>query len=174
LGLTTGRGKASTSKRSNPLKRCWVIRKQPAHQRIDVNVEELDQIVDRTRQAPLSESDCHKLKTALHACRALLRTRTRLGQWERALESWMRLAPESHQTTATAHAMTIWLSKDLNPSAPSKTSQESNMRTAIKEQRFALVDKQSVQIVKYQERISLAVYNLLRSCGSLGQPFGCL
>jgi transposase len=42
-------------------------RKKPARRRIDVNVEELDQIVDRARQAPLSESDCDKLKTALHA-----------------------------------------------------------------------------------------------------------
>jgi transposase len=42
-------------------------RKQPTRRRIDVNVEELDQIVDRARQAPLSESDCDKLKTALHA-----------------------------------------------------------------------------------------------------------
>jgi hypothetical protein len=42
-------------------------RKKPARPRIDVNVEELDQIVDRARQAPLSESDCDKLKTALHA-----------------------------------------------------------------------------------------------------------
>jgi hypothetical protein len=35
--------------------------------RIDVNVEELDQIVDRARQAPLSDTDYDKLKTALHA-----------------------------------------------------------------------------------------------------------
>ena len=41
--------------------------KKPARRRIDVNVEELDQIVDRARQAPLSESDCDKLNTALHA-----------------------------------------------------------------------------------------------------------
>jgi transposase len=41
--------------------------KKPARRRIDVNVEELDQIVDRARQAPLSDSDCDKLKTALHA-----------------------------------------------------------------------------------------------------------
>ncbi|MBV9309048.1 MAG: IS66 family transposase [Acidobacteriaceae bacterium] len=34
--------------------------------RIDVNLEELDQIIDRGRQAPLSESDGQKLKVALH------------------------------------------------------------------------------------------------------------
>ena len=35
--------------------------------RIDVNVQELDQIVDRAREAPLSDADYDKLKTALHA-----------------------------------------------------------------------------------------------------------
>jgi rubredoxin len=42
-------------------------RKQPARRRIDVNVEELDQMVERARQAPLSEADCDQLKTAFHA-----------------------------------------------------------------------------------------------------------
>ena len=44
-----------------------VMKKKPMRQRIDVNVEELDQIVDRARQAPLSDADYDKLKTALHA-----------------------------------------------------------------------------------------------------------
>ena len=35
--------------------------------RIDVNLDELDQIIDRSRHAPLSESEGQKLKTALHA-----------------------------------------------------------------------------------------------------------
>ncbi len=34
---------------------------------IDVNLEELDQIIDRSTRAPLSESEGQKLKTALHA-----------------------------------------------------------------------------------------------------------
>ncbi len=41
--------------------------KKPRRRRIDVNVEELDQIVDRAREAPLSDTDYDKLKTALHA-----------------------------------------------------------------------------------------------------------
>jgi transposase len=35
--------------------------------RVEVNLEELDQIIERGRQAPLSESDGKKLKAALHA-----------------------------------------------------------------------------------------------------------
>ncbi len=36
-------------------------------QRLEVNLEELDQIIDRSTRAPLSEAEGQKLKTALHA-----------------------------------------------------------------------------------------------------------
>lgn len=35
--------------------------------RVDVNLEELDQIIERGTHAPLSESESEKLKSALHA-----------------------------------------------------------------------------------------------------------
>src|SRR5712692_5063385 len=38
-----------------------------ARQRIEVNLEELDQVLEEARQAPLSEDDYQKLKTVLHA-----------------------------------------------------------------------------------------------------------
>jgi transposase len=37
------------------------------NRRIDVNLDELDQIIDRSTRAPLSESEGQKLKTAIHA-----------------------------------------------------------------------------------------------------------
>ena len=40
--------------------------------RIDVNLSELDQILDQSRQTPLSEPDCHKIKTTLHTLVDLL------------------------------------------------------------------------------------------------------
>ena len=40
--------------------------------RIDVNLGELDQLLDRAQQAPLSEPDCHKIKTTLHTLVELL------------------------------------------------------------------------------------------------------
>ncbi len=46
-------------------------------QRIDVDLDELDQIIDRSTHAPLSESEGQKLKTALHAlAEGLARKRT--------------------------------------------------------------------------------------------------
>ena len=45
--------------------------------RVDVNLDELDQIIDRGQRAPLSESEGEKLKTALHAmAERLLRKRS--------------------------------------------------------------------------------------------------
>jgi hypothetical protein len=41
--------------------------KKTSRQRVDVNVEELDRIIDSAKSAPLSEPDSRKLKTALHA-----------------------------------------------------------------------------------------------------------
>jgi transposase len=54
--------------------------------RIDVNLSELDELLDQAQQAPLSEPDCHKIKTTLHTLVELLaakrnteRTRTVVG-----------------------------------------------------------------------------------------------
>jgi len=44
--------------------------------RIDVNLTELDQLLDQAREAPLSEPDCNKIKTALHTLAQLLTPRT--------------------------------------------------------------------------------------------------
>src|SRR5271168_2935025 len=40
--------------------------------RVDVNLEELDQIIERGTQAPLSELESEKLKSALHALAGML------------------------------------------------------------------------------------------------------
>jgi len=44
--------------------------------RIDVNLTELDQLLDQAREAPLSEPDCNKIKTALHTLAQFLAPRT--------------------------------------------------------------------------------------------------
>lgn len=46
--------------------------KSAKRRRVDVNLEELDRVLDGARQAPLSEADCVKLKSALHALAAML------------------------------------------------------------------------------------------------------
>jgi hypothetical protein len=39
---------------------------------MDVNLQELDQVLDQAREAPLSEPDYQKIKSALHALAELL------------------------------------------------------------------------------------------------------
>ena len=46
--------------------------KPAKRRRIDVNLDELDRVLDGARQTPLSEADCDKLKSALHALAAML------------------------------------------------------------------------------------------------------
>ena len=46
--------------------------KSTKRRRVDVNLDELDRVLDGARQAPLSEADCDKLKSALHALAAML------------------------------------------------------------------------------------------------------
>jgi transposase len=47
-----------------------------ARARIEVNLEELDQVLEEARQAPLSEDRYQKLKTALHALAEWARSRS--------------------------------------------------------------------------------------------------
>ncbi len=44
----------------------------PNRRRVDVNLDELDRVLDGARETPLSEADCEKVKTALHALAAML------------------------------------------------------------------------------------------------------
>ena len=55
--------------------------------RIDVNLEELDQIIERSTQAPLSQSEGQKLKTAIHAMAERL-------SWKRTTEKTSAVLPQ--------------------------------------------------------------------------------
>src|SRR5215469_1929313 len=63
-----------------------------ARPRIEVNLEELDQVLEEARQAPLSEDDYQKLKTVLHALaewarsRSTEKTKSVLGEDEKRSE----------------------------------------------------------------------------------------
>ena len=46
--------------------------KKSARRRIDVNLDELDQVLDSARQVPLCDADYEKIKDALHAMAAML------------------------------------------------------------------------------------------------------
>jgi len=59
--------------------------KTPPRPRMDVNLEELDQIIDGGMRAPLSESDGEKLKTVLHILAERAKPRWRTTEKTRAV-----------------------------------------------------------------------------------------
>jgi len=63
--------------------------------RVDVNLEELDRVLDGARQAPLSEPDYDKLKSALHALAAMLVRPRTTEKTDAVLEK-----PEDSETAA--------------------------------------------------------------------------
>ncbi|HMC58572.1 MAG TPA: IS66 family transposase [Candidatus Solibacter sp.] len=76
--------------------------KKSSRRRIDVNLDELDQIIDRGTRAPLSESEGQKLKTALHAMAKRL-------SWKRSTEKTSAVL-----NTPTAAASTGEPPKDIS------------------------------------------------------------
>jgi transposase len=69
--------------------------------RVDVNLEELDQIIDRGRQAPLSESDGQKLKAALHAMAERLSANRSTEKTRAVLEQSQAWAPTQQAQIST-------------------------------------------------------------------------
>ena len=59
--------------------------KTPPRPRMDVNLEELDQIIDGGMRAPLSESDGKKLKAVLHILAERAKPRWRTTEKTRAV-----------------------------------------------------------------------------------------
>ena len=56
-----------------------------SRQRLDINIEELDQLLDRTREGPLSDAEREKLRTALHALAEKIAATTRTTEKTRAV-----------------------------------------------------------------------------------------
>src|SRR5579863_1069256 len=72
--------------------------------RMDVNLEELDRVLDQARQAPLSEPDYEKLKSALHALAGMLATPRTTEKTKNVLEQPETPAPENDSETSSDKA----------------------------------------------------------------------
>jgi len=72
--------------------------------RIEVNLDELDQIIDRSTRAPLSESEGQKLKTALHAMAERLWSKRTTEKTSAVLPQDVALdKPATGESTPTGH-----------------------------------------------------------------------
>ncbi len=71
--------------------------------RMDVNLEELDQIIERGTHAPLSESESEKLKSALHALAGMLPQPRTTEKTKNVLEQSAAPAPENDPEPVKGH-----------------------------------------------------------------------
>ena len=71
--------------------------------RMEVNLEELDQIIERGTHAPLSESESEKLKSALHALVGMLPQPRSTEKTKNVLEQSAAPAPENEPEPAKGH-----------------------------------------------------------------------
>lgn len=70
---------------------------------VEVNLEELDQIIDRSTRAPLSESEGQKLKTALHAMAEKLVRKRSTEKTSVVLSDATADKPHSSESAAVGH-----------------------------------------------------------------------
>jgi transposase len=71
--------------------------------RMEVNLDELDQIIDRSTQAPLSESEGQKLKTAIHAMAECLLSKRTTEKTSTVLAQDAADKPETGESTPAGH-----------------------------------------------------------------------
>ena len=69
-------------------------------QRLDIDIEELDRLLDRTREGPLSDAEREKLRTALHALVEKISARTRTTEKTRSVVRQPDLGEADRSTTA--------------------------------------------------------------------------
>jgi hypothetical protein len=71
--------------------------------RMDVNLEELDQIIERGTHTPLSASESEKLKLVLHALAAMLPASRTTEKTKNVLGQSAAPAPENEPEPAKGH-----------------------------------------------------------------------
>ena len=70
---------------------------------MDVNLEELDQIIERGTHTPLSESESEKLKSVLHALAGMLPQPRSTEKTKNVLEQPAASTPENEPEPAKGH-----------------------------------------------------------------------
>src|SRR5262245_4354826 len=149
---------------------------KPGKRRLDVNLDELDQVLDGARQAPLSEADYDKLKDALHAMAALL-TRSRTTEKTSAVtgDAAVGDAAEDERPPATGHGRNA---ASAFVGAPRIEIAHPNLKHGDRcpacGQGNVYVQKEPKVLVRIvgQAPLAATVYSLERlRCGACGQVF---
>ena len=75
-----------------------------SREQVEINIEELDQVLDRALQAPMSEADCRKIKAALHVLAEKASSKRRTTEKTRAVVKQPSLTDEGGAAAATQPA----------------------------------------------------------------------
>jgi transposase len=149
--------------------------------RVDINLQELDQMLDQARQAPLSEPDCQKIKDTLHTLVELLaparnteKTTAVLAQAVEAVNSEPR-APEPQRTSTPGHGRN---GASAFSSARKIAIQHAKLKSGERcpecERGRVYVQKEPKPLVRIvgQAPLAATVYELERlRCNACGQVF---
>ena len=73
-----------------------------SRQTFDINIEELDRLLDRTREGPLSDAEREKLRTALHVLVERISAKTRTTEKTRAVVKPPPLSEADRSTTSAS------------------------------------------------------------------------
>ena len=152
-----------------------------ARQRVDVNLDELDRVLDGARQAPLSEDDYEKLKEALHALAAMLvrpgnteKTSAVLGKME-GVETVAETQPESNTSPSPGHGRNgagAFVSSRKIAIAHPKLKHGDRCPECEKGNVYGQKDPKVLVRIVGQAPLAATVYSLERlRCGACGQVF---
>jgi transposase len=75
-----------------------------SREQVEINLEELDRLLDRTREGPLSDAEREKLRTALHVLADKLSSKTRTTEKTRAVVKQPALTDETGAAADKQHA----------------------------------------------------------------------
>jgi hypothetical protein len=73
-----------------------------SRQQLDINIEELDRLLDRTREGPLSDADREKLRTALHVLAETISGKSRTTEKTRTVVDQPKLGEAGHNSTSAS------------------------------------------------------------------------
>ena len=90
--------------------------------RVEVNLDELDQIIDRSTHAPLTESEGQKLKIAIHAMAERLSSKRTTEKTSAVLPPDAAAdKPETGESTAAGHGRHSAPHSAVRPAQPANT-----------------------------------------------------
>ncbi|HXS95669.1 MAG TPA: hypothetical protein VN736_13785 [Candidatus Limnocylindrales bacterium] len=154
------------------------MKRKTPRPRVDVNVEELDRIIDGARNAPLSEADSQKLKTALHALAERLLSQPKTGKTSAVFGDSETAAAEESQAKAEPvsghgrNGATAYRGAKKIPIGHAKLAHGDRCPECARGNVYAQKEPKALVRIVGQAPLAATVYELERlRCNACGQVF---